>query len=98
MTRRSARSPGVVLPRSEALFWDTGEMPRSSSPGDGRNRELPNPGDRVEYLESGVFDQMIVRGDVGIVQRVEDGWVFATWLRTDQTLSVPIDHVRLVTA
>src|SRR4051794_14324745 len=75
-----------------------GKMPRSSSSGDGRSGELPIPGDRVEYLESGVFDQMIVGGDVGIVTRVEDGWVFATWPRTDQEHSVPLDHVRLVTA
>ena len=53
------------------------------------------PGDRVEYLESGVFDQMIVLGDIGTVTRVADGWVQANWPRTEQELRVPVEHVRL---
>ncbi len=52
------------------------------------------PGDVVEYLRSGVFDQLIVRGDRGTVTRVEDGWVFADW--ESGQLSVPIAAVRLV--
>jgi hypothetical protein len=53
-------------------------------------------GDLVEYLEDGVFDQMIVRGDTGVVTRVADGWVYAQWPRVAGDQSVPVEHVRLV--
>lgn len=54
------------------------------------------PGDLVEYLESGVFDQMIVQGDVGVVTAVANGWVHARWPRTPHEFSVPVEHVRRV--
>ena len=44
-------------------------------------------GDRVEHLGLGVFDQMIVRGDVGTVTRIANGWVRAQWPRTDEELA-----------
>ena len=53
-------------------------------------------GDLVEYLESGAFDQLIVRGDVGVVVSTDRGWVRATWPRTTEELAVPLAHVRLV--
>jgi hypothetical protein len=40
------------------------------------------PGDRVEYLGSGVFDNLIVRGEIGEVVRVDGDWVSAGWPRS----------------
>ncbi len=55
------------------------------------------PGDRVEYLPSGVSDRRIVRGDVGVVVGVvvgvDGGWVRARWLRSAEELAVPLADV-----
>jgi hypothetical protein len=58
--------------------------------------EAISSGDRVEYLGAGVFDNLIVRGDIGVVRRVGNGWVHALWPRCEGVHSVPIDHVRVV--
>ena len=50
-------------------------------------------GDRVEYVAAPVFDLIIRTGDVGVVTKVENGWVQATWPRSGEH-SVPVDHVR----
>ncbi len=50
-------------------------------------------GDRVEYIAAPVFDLIIQTGDVGVVTKVEDGWVFADWLKAG-IHSVPAPHVR----
>lgn len=50
-------------------------------------------GERVEYIAAPVFDLIIEPGDVGIVTRESDGWVFAEWPRSGEH-SVPIAHVR----
>ena len=55
----------------------------------------PQPGDRVEYIAAPVYDGIIMTGDVGVVVRVEDGWVHATWPRSGQH-SVPVANVRAV--
>jgi hypothetical protein len=36
-------------------------------------------GDRIQYIAAPVFDLIIETGEIGIVDRVEDGWVFAVW-------------------
>ena len=51
-------------------------------------------GDRVEYIGDGVFDLIIVTGEVGPVTREEAGWVFAVWPRSGER-SVPIENVRM---
>lgn len=51
------------------------------------------PGDEVEYIAEPVFDLIIETGDVGIVTRVEDGWIYATWPRSGEH-SVPLRNVR----
>lgn len=50
-------------------------------------------GDLVEYIAAPVFDLIITTGEVGVVTRVEDGWVFARWPRSG-VHSVPLEHVR----
>ncbi len=50
-------------------------------------------GDRVEYIAAPVFDLIIMTGEVGIVTKEEDGWVFAEWPRSG-VHSVPVAHVR----
>ena len=50
------------------------------------------PGDRVEYMAEPVFDLIVTTGEVGIVTRVEDGWVFAKWPRSGEH-SVPVQSV-----
>ncbi len=50
-------------------------------------------GDRVEYIAAPVFDLIIMTGEVGIVTKEEDGWVFAKWPRSG-VHSVPVAHVR----
>ena len=50
-------------------------------------------GDRVVYVAEPVFDEIIRTGEVGIVDRVEDGWVFAWWPRSGRH-SVPVGNVR----
>jgi hypothetical protein len=52
------------------------------------------PGDRVEYLRAGVFDNLLVRGEVGEVVRVDGDWVYAVWPRSGLH-SVPTANVRL---
>jgi hypothetical protein len=49
-------------------------------------------GDLVEYVAQPVFDLMIKPGETGIVERVEDGWVYADWPRSG-VHGVPLDHV-----
>jgi hypothetical protein len=39
-------------------------------------------GDRVRYLAAPVFDMIIDTGEIGIVERVDGGWVFAWWPRS----------------
>jgi hypothetical protein len=39
-------------------------------------------GDRVRYIARPVFDLIIETGEVGIVERVDDGWVHAWWPRS----------------
>ncbi len=39
-------------------------------------------GTRVVYVASPVFDEIIKTGKVGIVDQVQDGWVFAWWPRS----------------
>lgn len=51
------------------------------------------PGDRVEYTAEPVFDLIITTDEVGVVTRVENGWVFADWPRSGEH-SVPLAHVR----
>ena len=51
------------------------------------------PGDLVEYIAAPVFDLIITTGEVGVVTRVEDGWVHAEWPRSGEH-SVPLDNVR----
>jgi hypothetical protein len=53
------------------------------------------PGDRVEYIAAPVFDLIIDTGEVGIVTKEEDGWVYAEWPRSG-IHSVPVAHVRPV--
>lgn len=50
-------------------------------------------GDAVEYIAEPVFDLIIRTGDVGVVTRVDDDWVFAHWPRSGEH-SVPLRHVR----
>lgn len=54
-------------------------------------------GQRVEYTGGTVFDGLIETGDVGIVSRVDKGWVYAHWPRSDCEHSVPLDSVRIAT-
>ncbi len=35
------------------------------------------PGDQVEYIAAPVFDLIIETGEVGVVTKVENGWVHA---------------------
>jgi hypothetical protein len=49
-------------------------------------------GQRVEYNAAPVYDGIIETGDIGLVTRVEDGWVFAKW--RDGIHSVPLRNVR----
>lgn len=49
----------------------------------------------MQYTAAPVFDLIIETGEVGIVTKVEDGWVFAEWPRSG-VHSVPLDHVRAV--
>lgn len=49
-------------------------------------------GARVEYTASPVFDRLVQTGDIGIVTRVEAGWVSARWPLGEY--SVPLAHVR----
>ena len=51
------------------------------------------PGDRVEYIAAPVFDLIIETGEVGVVTKVENGWVHALWPRSGEH-SVPLQHVR----
>jgi len=53
------------------------------------------PGDRVEYVAQPVFDLIIRTGDLGLVTRVEDDWVFAEW-PTSGEHSVPLANTRAV--
>jgi hypothetical protein len=39
-------------------------------------------GDRVRYVAAPVFDLIIDTGEVGVVERVEDGWIYAWWPRS----------------
>lgn len=55
--------------------------------------EVYRPGDRVEYIAAPVFDLIIRTGDVGVVTKVENGWVHAEWPRSGEH-SVPVDHVK----
>ena len=41
-------------------------------------------GDAVEYIAEPVFDLIIRTGDVGVVTRVDDDWVFAHWPRSGE--------------
>ena len=50
-------------------------------------------GQRVEYIAEPVFDLIIQTGDVGVVTREVDGWVYAVWPRSGEH-SVPVAHVR----
>jgi hypothetical protein len=50
-------------------------------------------GDLVEYIAAPVFDLIITTGEIGVVTRVDDGWVFARWPRSGEH-SVPVGHVR----
>ena len=52
-------------------------------------------GDEVRYIAQPVFDGIIDTGEVGRVERVEDGWVFAWWPRSGLH-SVPLANVVLV--
>lgn len=54
------------------------------------------PGDRVAYIAAPVFDLIISTGEVGVVTKVEDGWVYADWPRSG-VHSVPVEHVRPAT-
>ena len=47
------------------------------------------PGDRVEYMGKTIFDLIIETGDIGIVTRVADGWVFAYWSRAGEAGVLP---------
>jgi hypothetical protein len=49
-------------------------------------------GDEVRYIAQPVFDGIIETGEVGTVERVEDGWVFAWWPRSGLH-SVPLKNV-----
>ncbi len=51
------------------------------------------PGDEVEYIAVPVFDLIITTGEVGVVTRVEDRWVYAVWPRSGEH-SVPLENVR----
>jgi hypothetical protein len=55
--------------------------------------ETYRAGDHVEYIAGPVFDLMIQTGDVGVVTKVESGWVHAEWPRSGEH-SVPLRHVR----
>lgn len=50
-------------------------------------------GDRIRYVAEPVFDLLVKPGDVGVVLRVEDGWVVVEWAETGAH-SVPIASVR----
>jgi hypothetical protein len=49
-------------------------------------------GDQVRYIAEPVFDGIIETGEVAIVERVEDGWVYAWWPRSGLH-SVPLRNV-----
>jgi hypothetical protein len=51
------------------------------------------PGDRIEYIAQPVFDCIITTGEIGIVVRIEDDWVFAEWPRSG-VHSVPVSNTR----
>ncbi len=51
------------------------------------------PGDQVKYIAAPVFDLIIETGEVGVVTKVENGWVHASWPRSGEH-SVPLQHVR----
>jgi hypothetical protein len=51
------------------------------------------PGDRVEYMAAPVYDLLIETGEIGVVVKVEAGWVHALWPRSGQH-SVPVRNVR----
>jgi hypothetical protein len=55
--------------------------------------ETYRPGDHVEYIAAPVFDLIIQPGDIGVVTKVENGWVHADWPRSGEH-SVPLGHVR----
>jgi hypothetical protein len=60
----------------------------------GEDRQVSfQPGDRVEYIAAPVVDLIIRPGDVGVVTREVDGWVYATWPRSGEH-SVPAENVR----
>jgi hypothetical protein len=39
-------------------------------------------GDRVRYIAPPVFDRIIETGEVGVVDTVAEGWVYAWWPRS----------------
>jgi hypothetical protein len=49
-------------------------------------------GDRVRYIAAPVFDGIVDTGEIGLVERVEAGWVFAWWPRSGLH-SVPLTNV-----
>ena len=49
-------------------------------------------GDRVRYIAAPVFDLIIETGEVGVVERLDSGWVYAWWPRSGLH-SVPIANV-----
>ena len=52
-------------------------------------------GDRVRYIAGPVFDDIIDTGEIGVVERVEQGWVLAWWPRSGLH-SVPVTNVEAV--
>lgn len=54
-------------------------------------------GDWVEYVAAPVFDLIIETGEIGVVTKVDGGWVYAEWWRSGLH-SVPVEHVRPATS
>jgi hypothetical protein len=50
------------------------------------------PGDRVRYIGAPVFDLIIDTGEIGVVERVDAGWIYALWPRSG-VHSVPLTNV-----
>lgn len=49
--------------------------------------------DRVEYVAAPVYDLIIDTGEVGVVTRLDEGWVWARWPRCGEH-GVPLANVR----
>ena len=73
--------------RVECLAWLEEQVAEEAS-----GAATYQSGDRVKYVAAPVFDLIIETGEIGVVTRVDGGWVYATWPRSGEH-GVPVDHV-----